>query len=118
MTYYTENLLQENKKYKKFIEDFQLGVNLFQSKNSQGSFTSSMKEIIQNSCKEKQILNMSNWDQNKHMLPNRKNSFPYKENCFKKINSKKSKNSKNPILIDFGSPIVPNNRFSIGSDQK
>lgn len=115
MTYYTENLMQENKKYKKFIEDFQLGVNLFQQKNSQIPFTSSMKEIIQNSFNEQQILNKSNWDQKKHLLPNRKNSFPYKENCFKKLNSK---NFKNPVLIDFGSPVIPNNRLSIGSEQK
>ena len=115
MTYYTENLMQENKKYKKFIEDFQLGVNLYQQNESGNQFTSSMKEIIQNSFNDKKTLNKSLWDQKKQIIPNRKNSFPYKENCFKKINTKQSKN---PILIDFGSPIVQNNRFSIGNEHK
>lgn len=113
MTYYTENLLQENRKYKKFIEDFQLGVNLFKDTSST-QFTSSMKEIIPNSKLDKNQLNKSLWEK-KQILPNRKKSFPYKENCFKKMNSK---NKKNPVLIDFGSPVVQNNRFSIGNDNK
>lgn len=114
MTYYTESLLQENRKYKKFIEDFQLGVNLFKD-NSTSQFTSSMKEIISNSKLDKNQLNKSLWEKKKQILPNRKKSFPYKENCFKKMNSK---TKKNPVLIDFGSPIMQNNRFSIGNEHR
>jgi len=112
MTYYTEGLLQENKRYKKFIEDFQLGVNLFKS-GSNGQFTCSMKEIVPNQINEqKAILNKSLWDK-KQLMPNRKNSFPFKENCFKKLNAKNRKGQH--VLIDFGSPVVgsQNNRLSV-----
>ena len=111
MTYYTEALLQENKRYKKFYEDFQLGVNLY--KDNSGQFTCSMKEIVPSQVKEK-ALNKSLWEK-KQILPNRKNSFPFKENCFKKLNAKSKKKH---VLIDFGSPIVQNNRFSIEKEKK
>lgn len=112
MTYYTENLLRKNQRYKKFIEDFQLGMNFFQE-NPSGQFTSSMKELAQPPAESKG-LNKSAWDK-KELLPNRKNSFPYKENCFKKLNAKQQKA---PVLIDFESPMVQNNRFSIGKEKK
>ena len=111
MTYYTENLLRKNKRYKKFIEDFQLGMNFFQE-NGPNGFTSSMKELVNpNDLKN---LNKSTWEK-KEGLPNRKNSFPYKENCLKKLNAK---SKKSPVLVDFESPIMQNNRFSIGKEKK
>lgn len=113
MTYYTENLLRKNQRYKKFIEDFQLGMNFFQE-NGSSPFTSSMKELVQNAPPDQKGLNKSAWEK-KDLMPNRKNSFPYKENCFKKLNAK---SQKSPVLIDFESPIVPNNRFSIGKEKK
>ena len=112
MTYYTEGLLQENKRYKKFIEDFQLGVNLY--KDNSGGFTCSMKEIVASGGQEQKGLNKSLWEK-KQVIPNRKNSFPFKENCFKKLNAKSKKGH---VLIDFGSPVIQNNRFSIGKEKK
>ena len=90
MTYYTENLLQENRKQKKFIEDFQLGVNLFpEKKSTDKNFGFSVNEkLVQSPNHDKIILNKSVWDiQQKSTKPSFKGSFKMKENCFKKVNS-------------------------------
>ena len=83
MTYYTESLLQENRKYKKFIEDFQLGVNLFKD-NSTSQFTSSMKEIISNSKLDKNQLNKSLWEKKKQICQIEKSHFLIKKIVLKK----------------------------------
>jgi hypothetical protein len=90
MTYYTENLLQENKKQKKFIEDFQLGVNLFPDKglHEQNSGYSMKEQLLASPTHDKIILNKSVWDlQQKPSKQSFKGSFKMKENCFKKVNS-------------------------------
>ena len=104
MTYFTENLMQENRKYKKFIEDFQLGVNLFPGNNSSKQLMLSMKESTQSPGPNKLTLNKSVWDPRKPAIPESKHSFYFKENCFKKINSD-AKTRKSKALIEKSTTI-------------
>jgi hypothetical protein len=110
MTYYTEKLMKDNRKYKKFIEDFQLGVNLFPKKDIK-QLLKNTKIEVQSPIQEKFCLNQSVWDPKKSALPDFKHSFNLRDHCFKKMNSdlKKRKNSK---MLSKVSPIQLDKRFS------
>jgi hypothetical protein len=116
MTYYTERLMQENRKYKKFIEDFQLGVNLFPKKGDSKQLLKRMENEIQSPIQEKWGLNQSVWDPKKSALPDFKHSFNLRDHCFKKVNSDVKKRKKSKIFMK-ASPIQLNKRFS-GSGKK
>lgn len=100
--------MRENRKFKKFIEDFQLGVNLFPEQNSltRQLAALSLKERPQSPNNEKLGLNKSVWDTRKSGAPfvDNKRSFHYKENCFKKVNSD-AKVRKKVTGLDKTSPI-------------
>lgn len=74
MTYFTEKLMRENQKYSKFIEDFQLGVNLFPEPQSK----------LRSPDQENQKLNQSVWDPKKSSKPDFKCSFNLQDRHFKK----------------------------------
>jgi hypothetical protein len=113
MTYYTERLMQENRKYKKFIEDFQLGVNLFPLEKNVSKLKGSMREEVQSPLMDKMGLNMSVWNPAKNNLPNFRESPKAPDNCFKKINSdNKKKSKKNFYQI---SQFEKDKRFSGGN---
>ena len=86
MTYFTENLMQENRKYKQFIEDFQLGVDLYPETNNTKQFVLNMKDQNELDVPDKLSLNKSVWNPRKPRIPDSKHSFNFKENCFKKVN--------------------------------
>lgn len=76
MTYFTEKLMRENQKNSKFIEDFQLGVNLFPEAPGRTGHAGN----------EQRGLNQSVWDLRKQPKPNFKSSFNLQDRCFKKGN--------------------------------
>ena len=109
MTYYTEKLMRENRKFKKFIEDFQLGVNLFPEQNGLArQLAFSVKgERPQSPGTDKLALNKSVWDTRKSGTPfvDNKRSFHFKENCFKKVNSDAKVRKNANRALDKTSPV-------------
>ena len=110
MTYFTEKLMQENKKYKKFIEDFQLGVNLFPQEKNIKKLKGSMREEVENPLMDKMGLNMSVWNPSKNNFPNFKHSFHVPDNCFKKGSLTSTPNVQQGFTL--ASPIQINKRLS------
>ena len=111
MTYYTEKLMKENKKFKKFIEDFQLGVNLFPNKKYLKHLTASVKQDIQTPLNKNVELNMSFWDPKKSKTPIVKNSFNLKKDILKKMKSDE-KQKKSDIDYDNGLGYQVNKQLS------